>query len=258
MDNFSLKAFGMISTLVVSLIGGYLPLWYERQHRGQVLLTRGYYFAKGIFLGAALMHLMPTAHTHFEHAYPDLDYPMMGFVVLLTIFVLHAIEHYSVAILGRFAKLSSHMTIYLLILTLSMHSIIEGAALGVGTSVAEITIILIALLAHKSADSFALVINMQRHGFKRSTITPVMLVFSCMTPLGVTLGAALTYLVSGAGSNWLLMAYVDAITAGTFIYIACLEQGDMPELHDSPGETTWETLSFGAGILLMSVVAFWI
>lgn len=257
METAGLKSIAIVTTLFAALVGGYLPLWYKRQQRGQALLTQGYHFAKGIFLGAALMHLLPAAEIQFEKAYPNWDYPLMGLVVLVTIFLLHAIEHYSINVLGRFAKLSTNITIYLLIFTLSIHSIIEGAALGVGGGLAEIMIILIAVLAHKSADAFALVINMQRRGFKTSIVHPVMVIFACMTPFGVLLGSLINHLAA-ANDNNIMLALIDAITAGTFIYIACLEQDDMPELNEASNDSSWNIVSLGVGIVVMAVVAFWI
>ena len=84
-----------------------------------------------------------------------------------------------------------------------------------------------------------------------------MLVFACMTPLGVMLGTLVSYSVAN-NDNSLILALVDAITAGTFIYIACVEQDDIPEISESGRGSSWEIISLGLGITLMAVVAFWI
>lgn len=258
MELTSLKSITIIATLAAALVGGYLPLWYERQQQGPALINQGYQFAKGIFLGAALMHLLPAAEHQFALLYPNIHYPWIGLIVLVTIFLLHTIEHGSAALLGHFAKVSSRLSVYLLILTLSIHSVIEGAALGVGNQFAQLVVILVAVLAHKSADTFALVINMQRRGFRLPVIHLVMLVFACMTPLGVILGNLMSTEMNAGENNSLMLALINAITAGTFIYIACLEPEDMVDLKEAPQPGFSEIISLSLGIMLMAVVAIWI
>lgn len=259
METTVLKAIAIVGSLLASLMGGYLPIWYQQQQRGQVWLTRGYFFAKGIFLGAAILHLLPAANEEFAKVFPDLHYPVMGLVALLTIFLLQAIEHLSATMLGRFNQLSNHITIYILIFTLSIHSIIEGAALGIGVGFAEMTVILTAVLAHKGADAFALVINMQRRGYPYKKVYPLMLVFACMTPLGIVLGSVLHSFTADMNGSALL-ATIDAVTAGTFISIANtpVEQEEMTSLAEKKSILPIEMLSIGIGISIMAIVAIWI
>ena len=257
MDNISLKALAIVVTLLAALLGSYIPLWYERHQKEQIILTHGYIFAKGIFLGTALLHLFPSAITQFSEHYPRLEYPVIGLVVVVTIFALHIIERMAAQLLGKMAAFSNNVTIYLLILLLSIHSIFEGAALGIGDSITEIFIILIAVLAHKSSAAFALVVNMQRHGLKASLVQPVIWLFACMTPLGVLMGSVIKHVLT-ASNGQITLSIIDAIAAGTFIYIACLEQEDMPALPDAQKSSpVVNVMSFGLGLGLMAVVAIW-
>ena len=257
-ENTTLKLLAVLVTFIAALVGGYLPIWYGRIQKGQALLTHGYFFAKGIFLGTALLHLLPVAITQFASQYPGTEYPVIGLVAILTIFILHVIERYSTNLLGRMAPYSNNVTIYLLILLLSIHSVIEGTALGIGSSFAEILVIFVAVLAHKSSAVFALVVKMLRHGFERKTIGPVVLIFACMTPLGILLGSMISKLLV-AYNGHVILSVIDAIAAGTFIYIACLEQDDMPELVETAAKAPFkEIVSFGLGIGIMAIVAVWL
>jgi len=53
----------------------------------------------------------------------------------------------------------SNLTPYLLLIALSIHGFFEGLALGIQTEFESILILSIAIIAHKWAESFTLVIN---------------------------------------------------------------------------------------------------
>jgi len=55
-------------------------------------------------------------------------------------------------------KAKSNLTPYLLLIALSVHGFFEGIALGIQNSLKDAIILAVAILAHKWAESFTLVI----------------------------------------------------------------------------------------------------
>ena len=76
---------------------------------------------------------------------------------------------------------------YLLLLTLSIHSLIAGLTLGISTA-SGATVLLIAILAHKGAAGFALGSTFRDAQVPPRTRIPALMVFVGSTPLGVILG----------------------------------------------------------------------
>ncbi len=142
---------------------------------------------------------------------------------------------------------------YLLLLTLSIHSLIAGLTLGI-SSAAGAGVLLIAILAHKGAAGFALGSTFREAAIPLRTRIPALLVFVGSTPLGVILGgAAIDLLGTGDGAA---VAWFKAVGAGTFLYVATL---DIVREEFFPGGTNrgrrliWAIV--GAGI--MALVAIW-
>lgn len=65
------------------------------------------------------------------------------------------------------------MTSYALLIVLSIHSIIAGMALGTETAIVGAVVILVAILAHKGTEAFALGVSLLRGGLslRRTRIT---------------------------------------------------------------------------------------
>ena len=142
---------------------------------------------------------------------------------------------------------------YLLLVTLSIHSLIAGLTLGI-SSTAGATVLLIAILAHKGAAGFALGSTFREAAVPVKTRIPALLVFVCSTPLGVILGGAAIDLFGG--TDGAAVAWFKAVAAGTFLYVATL---DIVREEFFPGGTNrgqrllWALV--GAG--LMALVAIW-
>src|SRR5207244_584609 len=81
---------------------------------------------------------------------------------------------------------------YMLALILIVHSLIEGIVLGINSTIATASVIFIAIIAHKGSESFALAVVLNRSHLSLAKIINLIIVFSLMTPLGISLGAALT------------------------------------------------------------------
>ena len=109
----------------------------------------------------------------------------------------------------------------MLAVILIIHSLIEGAVLGINTTLATAAVIFIAIIAHKGSESFALAVILNRNQIILKRIIIIVGLFSLMTPLGILFGASLA---SGLPLNeeHLLTAGFNAFAAGTFLYMSTL------------------------------------
>lgn len=151
---------------------------------------------------------------------------------------------------------SSKLVPILLTLVLSIHSIIAGFTLGVQTSVSEVTTIFIAIISHKWTESFALGVSLAKSNVtKKVDICKFLGTYSIMTPLGLVLGAILSYAVTGHGQA-MTNAVVSGIAAGTFIYIALVDI--LLKEFDDPSDKYLKFLFclVGYGLITGSILLF--
>ncbi|XP_076815946.1 zinc transporter ZIP3-like [Clavelina lepadiformis] len=112
----------------------------------------------------------------------------------------------------------------MLVATLSIHSLLEGIAIGLQDSVGSILAIFIAVLFHKSLMAFSMGTNLVRAKQTTKKIVSAAFLFSFMSPLGIAIG--LTLKTTGGEENMttaLVNAVLQAIATGTFLYITFFE-----------------------------------
>lgn len=116
----------------------------------------------------------------------------------------------------------------ILMVALSIHSILAGISIGIETQPESITGTAVAILAHKSFEGFALGSSLVTAQLDRVPFLVLGISFACATPLGIILGQLLIDVwinkVSGPRGDTTI-AIVQAIVAGTFLYIAIVEIG---------------------------------
>lgn len=112
----------------------------------------------------------------------------------------------------------------ILMLALSIHSILAGLSIGIETKRDSITGTAIAILAHKSFEGFCLGSSLVNAKLDHVPFLVLGIAFSCATPLGIILGEVLRGHVSMMGGGTMI-ATVQAIVAGTFLYISIVEIG---------------------------------
>lgn len=205
--------------------------------------------ASGIFLGAAFFHMLPDAIRLFSDLYGSHSYPIAEAICVGSFLLLLFLERLSLAS----KTLNSKNTIpYLLALILIIHAITEGAALGVGTTFSETLMLFIAIAVHKGSESFALCMTMIKHKLPMPRVWGIMILFALMTPLGISLGAGLTFGQHGE----LIAAIFNAFAAGTFFYISTLHHVHFHQhTHDSQGLLEFGCLALG--LATMGVIAIW-
>jgi len=112
---------------------------------------------------------------------------------------------------------TSVMTPYILLIALSLHGLFEGTALGVMHTLKNTIFLLLAILAHKWAESFALGISFYKSGTEKGTFIKMIVIFALFTPFGIVIGL----LFAQAGN--LIQGILLSISGGTFIYVSASE-----------------------------------
>jgi solute carrier family 39 (zinc transporter), member 1/2/3 len=271
-DLFLLKMSAIVLVFGAGMLGGLLPWRVAASRRSESYLGWGNAFAGGVLIAAGLIHLLGDAADGFGGLWPDVDYPWAFTIAAAAFLLILGIER----VLPRTARMpvgsgllgndpesdalveaaeESKRYPYLLLLTLSIHSIIAGMALGAQQSVAGFIIIVIAILAHKSAAGFALGVSLHRIGTDFKRARGLVIGFSVMTPLGIILGTAISAILDSTGEQ-VFEALFDAIAAGTFLYIASLDiirEEFVPPRQDRRIKWLWAAF----GLTLMAVVAIW-
>ena len=248
----SLKWLILSIIFTVSVASGFTTLHIANRYRK--LIAMGEALANGIFVGAAVFHLIPDAESVFarcNNCSPlliTLGCALASFVILMLFeqLVTHKISSYR-----HISKVGP------LLLTLSIHAFITGLALGISESYVVVISLLIAILAHKAFEMFALVINLHRQLQHKHHVRLLFFLFSFITPLGILLGASGDTLLPLA-ANSTLTAYFNAICAGTFLYIATIHAQNRHHPHSDGYQKYEQILATIVGIIAMGVLAFWI
>jgi zinc transporter 1/2/3 len=141
-----------------------------------------------------------------------------------------------------------------LTLILSLHSIIAGIVLGLEEAAAAALAILIAMLAHKFFEAFALGISMKEAGFSSQYLTRLVIFYSLMTPIGIVLGRSFGSALEGDTSLW-VQAIFTSLAAVTFFYVAVVEIID--EAFEKGGQYRQQFAFMSLGFALMAVLGIW-
>lgn len=178
-------------------------------------------FAGGVFLGAAFLHMLPDAIGNFNIWFKHFNYPLFalttagGFLVVLLLDKVLGPALASEKNKGAFYP-------YILMGTLSVHSIITGMALGLEDAFISAGAILFAILAHKSTAAMALGVSFRRENTPVILARNLQLLFYTTTPLGILLGTWWAAAIEGPGEGK-FEGIFDALAAGTFFYIAVMD-----------------------------------
>mmetsp|Transcript_3293 Transcript_3293/g.7474 ORF Transcript_3293/g.7474 Transcript_3293/m.7474 type:complete len:217 (+) Transcript_3293:72-722(+) len=137
-----------------------------------------------------------------------------------------------------------------LVVSLSIHSVLEGAGIGAQTSVASMGLVVAAVLAHKGLALFAMTSALVKsNASPRLCSMLVALVASC-TPVGILLGIMAQGVFGTAGQGLVLAA-----AGGTFLFVAIPELL-VPTFAESKNKIAAVSLST-LGFLTMAALAAW-
>jgi zinc transporter ZupT len=201
--------------------------------------------ATGIFLGAALLHILPDSNQMFIQQ--DISYPISYLIAGLTFLFFLWLEHLSKELYQ--STFRQHTFIIVAWMMLSVHSFFEGSALGFTKDLSMLAVLFVAIISHKWAEGFAMAVQLTKHDLSHRSNLILYLIYALMTPIGVFLG----YHFSGPSSN-LFSPVCMAISGGTFLYFGTLHGLERCVLVK--GCCNLKHFSFVIlGFLLMAIVA---
>lgn len=255
MDSLLIQKAGYALIIFISsIVAGLLPLLNLKSSKLSVSkeFIVGEALASGIFLGAALLHMLNDAARDFyglEYDYP-IAYLLAG-IVFLTLLLL---EH-----IGR--EVNEHsgnnnlLFVILTVVMLSIHALFEGIALGTRIDLSLLIIMFIAIIGHKWAESYSLVMQFRKNNIDKKLSWVLFFVFAIMTPLGIFLGNLAS--TDSVSNSHLLSPIFTSLAAGTFLYIGTLHglnRAVMIERCCNLRDYMFVILGFA----LMAVIGIWI
>jgi len=213
---YFLKTLFAISIFILVIFAGWLPFKYKLRQQDHLDFPLGETLATGVFLGAALIHMLPEANTLFQqlnYRYP-LAYLITGIVFLLFLWL----EHIGKELYHHNAK-SNAMFAILAWIMLSIHSLVLGTALGFTQDYSLMLMLFFAIITHKWAESFAISLTLNKCNLRARISLILFIIFASMTPIGIYLGWRLGHTIA---THSLWDPILIAISAGTFLYLGTL------------------------------------
>ena len=200
-ENMATLSIYIPTVIFISLLGGFLPLLRELSQRALALLLS---FSAGILLGAVFFHMLPETGEVLSDAIglPILAGFLLIFVMERFVFI-HACEEH---------ECDMHQMGIPAFLGISLHSLLDGIALGAGLILPQLgPIVLLAVIIHKMPDSMSISSILLSAGWDRRKVAVLNVLFSLTTPVG----ALLSYLLfRGLEEQYIAMAI--GVSAGTF------------------------------------------
>ncbi|GKT35093.1 Zinc/iron permease like protein [Aduncisulcus paluster] len=220
-------------------------------------------FAGGVFITAGFMHMLAEANENWEDLLPDVDFPICNLIVVLTFFLILAIEHVfvpqekleqchvhsieSAALLGDKEEGEDHdhhhgghehhhehhhshgepentfITVLVTLIALSVHAFLTGISLGLQSDMSDAAFMLIAIVAHKWCEVMGMAIVIMR--------TPGIKRWQTIGALSLIilitpLGQAIGVIMLHYSSDTVaawMTAIGDAMAGGTFTYVSIVE-----------------------------------
>ncbi|ELK33214.1 PREDICTED: zinc transporter ZIP2 [Myotis davidii] len=142
----------------------------------------------------------------------------------------------------------------ILLLSLSFHSVFEGLAVGLQTTVATTVQLCLAVLAHKGPVVFSVGLRLVQIGTAPRWAMLCILSFALMSPLGIALGLAVPR-GDSEGGHGLAQAVLEGFAAGTFLYVTFLEI--LPRELAAPEAPLLKWACVTVGFAFMALIALW-
>lgn len=221
--------FSVFVILLVSLAGGYAPLFRGGDVEGDGEFPLGEAFATGVFLALSLTIMLPAGFSLFQASFPRVHYPVASVIAITTFLILLSIEHYLEHLRRREETRHADSPVFPIIMTImiAIPSFFLGVALGV-SALPSAAFVLVAILAHKGSAGFALALKLSRSSMSKAKSIGFYCLFACSTPTGIIFGEDLHDFLSGR-EIIAVKAVVLSLAAGVFLYMSTLH-----ELRNSP------------------------
>ena len=217
-----IKIVATIAILAVAVVGGAIPVVMTRHQASHRFFSLGNSLSGGIFLGAGFVHLLPEASESLEGLVEYPLAPLLAAVGVVLLLLIDRVVFQTDSQADQAQEKTAPIYPLILLVVLSIHSAIAGAALGLQSEAVTSLFVMVAILCHKGSAAFALIVSMVATGADRRRLWTVLAVFASMTPLGIVLGTVASGLMEGTAAV-LIEAGFNALAAGTFIYVAILD-----------------------------------
>ena len=247
-----LKIIFAMAIVAVILLAGWYPFKKRKNHNEEYIdFPIGETLATGVFLGAALMHMLPEANILFHDM--GYHYPF-AFIITGAVFLFFLwFEHLGKELYHHHHDTNHPAFAILAWAMLSIHSLMLGAALGLNNNSSLVIMLFLAIITHKWAESFAIAVQLNKSSLTRTKSIIFFLTFSMMTPIGIFIG---WYCGRGIETNSLFDPILIAASAGTFLYLGTLhglERCVMVERCCNLRDFTYVIIGF---LLMGSVAAY--
>ena len=140
-----------------------------------------------------------------------------------------------------------------LYIIMDIHSVIEGLALGIMTTMSGVIAIFCAIVGHKPVEAFALSLIILKDKPTKGLFWFLVVLYTIMSPIGLITGI---FLVEYTQNKW-VMGVIAAFSAGTFLFVGCHEWSELFE-HKSEwscAEKSWHFGMFTIGVIWMLLIA---
>ena len=111
----------------------------------------------------------------------------------------------------------------ILVSTLSVHSLLEGIAIGLQSEVQNAVALFVAVLLHKSLMAFSMGTNLVQSKQTFRKIIAASLIFALASPIGIAIGLIVKSSGGDDSHTKFVNAILQAIATGTFLYITFFE-----------------------------------
>jgi zinc transporter 1/2/3 len=144
---------------------------------------------------------------------------------------------------------ASTISLYFMV---GMDSTIEGLTLGVLHKWPKVIAILIAIVAHKPVEAFAIALIILKRRPTRLGFFLLTSFYSLLSPIGIGVGIELRNIDSS-----LMLGIIESCSAGAFLFMGCREWMEMFQKKGDwgAGEKLWHYGSFLFGIMWLCTVA---
>ncbi|CAG0899011.1 unnamed protein product [Darwinula stevensoni] len=253
MDLLVIKGIMIGTMFLLALIFGLIPLKLMRRiaTRGSptqgdpaesplaIFLCMANCFSGGVFLTVCLLDLIPKVNSEEDSLratglLPTL-YPLGMFIIAFGAILLLILEQIVTRhqregeeeplIQGEPSRPQPHhsgLRAVILVLTLSLHSIFEGIAVGIQLKENDALGLFIAVILHKSIIAFSLGLSLAKTRLRFSAMLWAIALFSLMSPLGIGIGMSVVGSESGTALS--ISSYVlQGLACGSFLYVTFFE-----------------------------------
>ncbi|XP_034005421.1 zinc transporter ZIP1-like [Trematomus bernacchii] len=247
-------------------------------------------FAGGVFLATCLLEQLPDYLQSIEEAFSSagvtLQFPLPEFIMAMGFFLVLVLEQVILAFKDQpqmnechallpNSSVNSHrhgaseesggslfhvdlsaqsaLRSFVLVFSLSLHSVLEGLAVGLQEIYVARQVLTLGLMVHKSIISFSLACTLSRGRLQLPLVAGCLLLFAAMLPLGLGLGSALSE-TKAPRQHRLARFTLQGLAAGSFLYITFMEI--LPHELGSGGNRIPRVASLLAGFALVTAVLF--